>query len=151
MTTKCLIPSTASSSGCHAQSALWSGARTLRGADTEPRLWEEAEAVSEGSPQRLLSAAQAPQAAQVGQAGQTAAQAPRVAELTWGDAAILGLIGGIFSQIGDLVQSRLKRAVGVKDSGRFFPGHGGAFDRFDALVFTAPLADLYLHYVAELV
>lgn len=71
--------------------------------------------------------------------------------LSWADAAVLGLIGGAASQLGDLVESRFKRAACVKDSGRFFPGHGGALDRFDALVVTAPLAYLYLHWGAGLI
>lgn len=56
----------------------------------------------------------------------------------------IGLLIGSISVIGDLVQSMLKRAVGVKDSGTFFPGHGGVFDRFDSLLFVAPTIYLYV-------
>jgi len=56
----------------------------------------------------------------------------------------LGVIVGFAAQAGDLVESMLKRAAGVKDSGRLFPGHGGMLDRVDAFMLVAPLAWLYL-------
>ncbi len=52
----------------------------------------------------------------------------------------LGAVVSIFGTIGDLVESMLKRSVGVKDSGRLFPGHGGFLDRFDAFLFMLPFA-----------
>ncbi len=50
-----------------------------------------------------------------------------------------GLVVSIFGTIGDLVESMLKRNVGMKDSGAILPGHGGILDRFDAVLFAAPM------------
>lgn len=51
----------------------------------------------------------------------------------------IGLAGGIAGQIGDLVESGLKRFSGVKDSGAILPGHGGFLDRIDGILFAAPV------------
>ncbi|MGI6216754.1 MAG: phosphatidate cytidylyltransferase, partial [Coriobacteriales bacterium] len=47
---------------------------------------------------------------------------------------ISGLVSGVFAVLGDLAESRIKRAAGKKDSGRALPGHGGFLDRCDALI-----------------
>ncbi len=65
------------------------------------------------------------------------------------DCVALGIICGTIGQLGDLTESRLKRLVGVKDSGSIIPGHGGVLDRFDALTIVAPIAYFYLFYVAR--
>jgi phosphatidate cytidylyltransferase len=65
----------------------------------------------------------------------------------WVEAAVFGLLVSVAAQVGDLVESLLKRDVGVKDSGRLLPGHGGALDRFDSLFFTLPLGYLFFRWV----
>ena len=62
-------------------------------------------------------------------------------------ATVLGVAVGVFAQVGDLVESLLKRVTGQKDSSGVIPGHGGVLDRFDSLYFTAPLTYYYLKMV----
>ncbi len=64
-------------------------------------------------------------------------------QLQAADVILLGLGVGAFSQIGDLVESMLKRSFGVKDSGAIIPGHGGLLDRLDSLLFAFPATYYY--------
>jgi phosphatidate cytidylyltransferase len=70
-----------------------------------------------------------------------------LAALNWTHATVLGLLLGFAAVIGDLAESIVKRSTGVKDSGNFLPGIGGALDLIDSLLFTAPLLFFYLRLV----
>lgn len=63
---------------------------------------------------------------------------PEYAPLNPAQAVVLALGIAVFSQLGDLLESVLKRQLGVKDSGGIIPGHGGILDRFDSILLTAP-------------
>jgi phosphatidate cytidylyltransferase len=60
---------------------------------------------------------------------------------------VISVLMGLFGQLGDLVESLWKRAQGIKDSSAIIPGHGGVLDRFDSLLFSAPVLYLYLKYI----
>lgn len=55
-------------------------------------------------------------------------------------------LAAVFGTLGDLLESKLKRMAGVKDSGRIMPGHGGFLDRFDSLLIATPFVWLYLKF-----
>lgn len=57
---------------------------------------------------------------------------------------ILSMICSIASQLGDLTASKIKRVSGIKDYGFIMPGHGGVLDRFDSIMFTAPIIYYYI-------
>jgi phosphatidate cytidylyltransferase len=68
----------------------------------------------------------------------------RLQDLRVIDVVILAGVGSVLGQLGDLVESLIKRSRGVKDSGDILPGHGGLLDRVDAVLFIAPWFYLYL-------
>lgn len=60
--------------------------------------------------------------------------------------AVICAVGGLISMVGDLAASAIKRNQGIKDYGKLIPGHGGILDRFDSVIFTAPV----IYYMAKL-
>jgi len=69
---------------------------------------------------------------------------------SWPAALIMGTGVGAFVQLGDLFESLVKRAAGVKDTGKFFPGHGGVLDRIDGILAAAPIYYFLAHYILGL-
>lgn len=60
---------------------------------------------------------------------------------------IIALLAVIFGTLGDFFESKLKRETGIKDSGNILPGHGGLLDRFDSLLFVAPVVFVWLNFI----
>lgn len=60
---------------------------------------------------------------------------------------VYGALGSVVSQLGDLSFSYIKREYGLKDFGNIFPGHGGVLDRFDSVIFCAPLIELLIQFL----
>jgi phosphatidate cytidylyltransferase len=70
--------------------------------------------------------------------------------LGFANCIVIGLIGGVTSQLGDLSASVLKRKIGIKDWSSLIPGHGGLLDRVDSILFTAPTVFYILFIKAAL-
>ncbi len=68
----------------------------------------------------------------------------KLINLSYGESIIFGILIGVFTIIGDLFESGLKRSAGVKDSGKIIPGRGGALDSIDSFLLTGPIFYLYL-------
>ena len=62
--------------------------------------------------------------------------------------ALVGIVAAVFSQVGDIAASKIKREMGVKDYGKIMPGHGGILDRFDSVLFTAPTVYILIQWFA---
>jgi phosphatidate cytidylyltransferase len=63
------------------------------------------------------------------------------------DGLAIGGISSLLAPVGDLIESMAKREIGIKDSGRLLPGHGGFLDRLDAIIFCAPAVYVYIRLV----
>ncbi len=66
----------------------------------------------------------------------------------WYYSVIFGICGAL-SQVGDLVQSKVKREFGIKDSSNLIPGHGGVYDRIDSLIFLSPFFAIVVKYLGR--
>ena len=65
----------------------------------------------------------------------------------WWQLPVIGAASSVISQIGDLAASAIKRNHGIKDYGKLIPGHGGILDRFDSIIFTAPIVYYLIKFI----
>lgn len=119
----------ASDTGAYAIGSLF-GEHTLSPKVSRNKTWE-------GAFGGVLFAAVAGWVASVTFAGYLAA---------W-EGVVMGVLASMVGLLGDLFESTLKRDAGVKDTSHVIPGHGGVLDRFDSLLFTAPLIYYFLKFV----
>lgn len=66
--------------------------------------------------------------------------------INYGGLALIGVLNSVIAILGDLCFSLIKRSCSIKDYGTIMPGHGGLLDRFDSVIFTAPLVYLFCRY-----
>ena len=76
--------------------------------------------------------------------GSTIGLAKSISTFHW---VMMASVCAVFGTLGDLLESKMKRLAGVKDSGQIMPGHGGFLDRFDSMLMTAPFIYLYIKLV----
>ncbi len=62
---------------------------------------------------------------------------------------VIGVLGGMVAEAGDLTASMFKRGMGIKDYGKLIPGHGGIMDRFDSVIFVAPVVCYYILFALQ--
>ena len=82
----------------------------------------------------------------------TKPQYVQVSDITYAQVWVLTLIsaaGALISMVGDLTASAIKRYYEVKDYGKLIPGHGGVLDRFDSVIFTAPVIYFLAYYFMQ--
>lgn len=65
----------------------------------------------------------------------------------WWQLPVIGAVSSVISQIGDLTASAIKRNHDIKDYGNLIPGHGGILDRFDSIIFTAPIVFYLINFI----
>ena len=63
--------------------------------------------------------------------------------------SVIFALCGVLSQVGDLVQSKIKREFAIKDSSNLIPGHGGIYDRIDSLIFLSPFFAIVVKYLGR--
>ena len=80
----------------------------------------------------------------LGAAGNSESSHSNIASYHW---YIIAGIAAVMGTLGDLLESKLKRMAGVKDSGTLMPGHGGFLDRFDSLLLAVPFVWLYVQLI----
>jgi len=71
-------------------------------------------------------------------------------QFSFSSMVVIAIVTVVAGTLGDLVESMIKRSVGVKDSGRFMPGHGGLLDRFDSLLLASPVIFFILQFLPRI-
>lgn len=69
--------------------------------------------------------------------------------IAWGHWLHISILCAVFGTLGDLLESKMKRMAGIKDSGNILPGHGGFLDRFDSMLLAAPVVAAYTYFFLD--